>query len=727
MFTGAMRPESIDEILTNFATSKGLEERLAVAKRLFNHVSKSASLPPSKVKVLMSNRSQLNDFWELLKPDCIQRRQGIDESNTLYELHCISLQILNHFNRKQYKFLNNSILTFENIYILVDLLMLDGDNAHESCCSKALEASWAAKTIEKARDLICGRVYEALFDELNGEIYDVELLTEDTGENVTDLLSRDCNVGVNNLTVNLKLPNSFYEKVKIIHVVNPQFVWVQELSEDIDEINQDLADHLASSGGRATDQDTHVVVRTKKMSFRGQVLAWKNSSVLVFAIDYGWQAEVPPSYVFKSEDHIFEIPPMAKLCRIINIVPPSPKTELQIHAIEVLQTVTTCEPFAGILLRSHLGPIIELLKTTRNARLECSILLLFSQLCYYSKNRGLAGGLMIKPILSCIQKWFFCTEVLSQGLEVIRNLVSTSEKNKEIFIFSGGLEIAFNAYATYSKDDSVHSQVLHVLKFCLADYEFESNSYQVYSIDNIISSGNPSEDKIAFSHLSSMSQYNIEPSNYVSFVENIMKQQELLVFAREVVSYLNSPEGGTIYVGVTYQGLINGLLMNRARKDEFRTKIDMVISKMVSDYKLTELPNQLVDCSFQSIKNVHQRAMPEDTKMYLIKVFVTPGRTLSRLRDGDSNIFFKRRHGCVVPISANELRQHIASIGTAKKYIANVDELDDSMTESDHDVNPGPDESTACAAPVDPATSKPDKKTQFQGPPPLIPIGQLRN
>ena len=35
--TGAMRPESLDEIVTHFATTKCLEERLTVAKRLLNY------------------------------------------------------------------------------------------------------------------------------------------------------------------------------------------------------------------------------------------------------------------------------------------------------------------------------------------------------------------------------------------------------------------------------------------------------------------------------------------------------------------------------------------------------------------------------------------------------------------------------------------------------------------------------------------------------------------
>ena len=739
-----MRQESLDEILTDYATTKSLEDRLSVAKRLLKYAKNSPSLPPSKQNMLMSQRSLLYDFWELLKPDCIQRRQGIDQSESLYELHCISLEILTHFNQKKYRFLNNHLLTVQNIHVLDDLLMLNSINAHEPCCVKALEASWATKTVEKARDVMCGNVYDALFDEpTKDNIYDVELLAEDTGENVVDLLSKECDVEVNNLTLNLKSPNTFSETVKVVHVVNPQFVWVQELSDDILEINQDLADHMASAAIRATNQDTWVVVRMKKLNFRGQVLAWKASSVLVFAIDYGWQSEVPHSYVFTAEEHIFEIPSLAKLCRIINLVAPCKKTKLQIRVIKLLQTVTSSEPFAGTLLKNHLDPIVELVKTTRNGVLLCNALLYFSQLCFYSKHSTVCGELMIKPTLSCIQQWFFCTEVLAQGLEVMRNLIANSEKNREMFIFCGGLEFAFNAYATYCRDESVHSQVLHVLKYCLEEYEFESSTYQVYSIENIISSENRSEDKVVFSHLSSMSQYNIETSDSVSFIENIAKQQDLVLFAREVVSYLNSAEGGTIYIGVTYQGLVNGLLMNRARKDDHRTKIDMVISKMVSDYKLTELPNQLVDCSFQRVDNIHKRAMPQDTSMFLIKVFVSPGRTLSRLREGDSNVFFKRRHGCVVPISANELRQQIACQGNDKKQLPDLAKLNVSRREPIIGVKTYPDVSTVTmttdVSKSDQShfphskvtnnitTSKSEDRVKSLGPPPLVPISHLRN
>ena len=700
-----MRSESLDEIVTQFATTKCLEDRLFVAQRLLNYVSCSA-LHSSKARMLSSERPILNDFWELLKPDCIQRRLGIDQSDTLYELHCVSLQILRHFNQKQFNFLN-SILSFDDIHLITDLLMLDKQNAHTVCCSKSFQGRWDTKMIEQARDTMCGNVYRAIYDDLIGEVHDVELLKEDTGENVVDLLSKECDVGVNNLTANFRTSSSFSEIVKVVHVVDPQFVWVQELSDDILEIDQDISEHLSCSTNRANENDVNVIVKTKKISFRGQVKEWKSTSVLILAIDFGWQCEVHSSQVFKAEEHIFEIPPLAKLCRIKNVIPPCKKTELQIHVFKLLQTVTSCEPFANFLLKSELGPLFDLLQTTRNARLLCNILLYFSQLCFYSKNRNLAGELMIKPTLQCIKRWFFCTGVLSQGLEVFRNLLSSSEKNREMFIFSGGLEVAFNAYASYSKEDSVHSQVLHVLKFCLEDYEFESNSYQVYSIDNLIAPENSSEEKIVFSHLSCMAQYNIEPSNTVSFVENIMKPQELVIFAREVVSFLNSHEGGTIYIGVTYQGLVNGLLMNRARKDECRTKIDMVISKMVSDYKLTELPNQLVDCSFLRVSNTHHRALPDDSKMYLVKVIVTPGRTLSRLRDGDTNVFFRRRNGCVVPISANELRQHVASISTKKYPEGEITGTNSQTKES------------VCSV-IDSVSD-----VEHPGPPPLIPIYQL--
>ena len=728
-----MRPESLDEIITQFATTKCLEDRLTVSRRLLNYISCSG-LHSSKARLLSSERSILQDFWELLKPDCIQRRHGIDQSDTMYELHCVSLQILRHFNQKQFKFVNN-IISFDNIHVICNLLLLDQKKTHSACCAKSFQVSWDKKMIEQARDTMCGKVFEALFDDLGGEIYDVELLKEDTGENVVDLLSKECCVDVNNLTVNFKSSSTFSEIVKVVHVVDPQFVWVQELSDEIQEIDQDLTEHLSSAANRANEKDVYVIVKTKRMSFRGQVKEWKNNSVVVFAVDFGWQCEVPTSHVFKAEDHLFEIPPLAKLCRIKNIIPPCKKTELQIHVLKLLHTVTSCEPFAGMLIKSQLEPVLCLMKTTKNAKILCNILLYFSQLCFYPKHRSLAGELMIKPTLECIKKWFFCTEVLSQGLEVLRNLLSSSEKNREMFIFSGGLEVAFNAYASYCKEDAVHSQVLHVLKFCLEDYEFESSSYQVYSIDNLIVSGNPSEDKTVFAHLSSMAQYNIEPSNTISFVENIMKPQELVVFAREVVSFLNSHEGGTIYIGVTYQGLVNGLLMNRSRKDDCRTKIDMVISKMVSDYKLTDLPNQLVDCSFLRVKNIHNRALPEDSKMYVVKVNVTPGRTLSRLRDGDTNVFFRRRNGCVVPISANELRQHVASIGT-KVYseadstgtVACIKECEKLYPESPSNMR-GTSEQEISPSSHEISDSVYDSfsNVQFQGPPPLIPIDQLNN
>ena len=57
--------------------------------------------------------------------------------------------------------------------------------------------------------------------------------------------------------------------------------------------------------------------------------------------------------------------------------------------------------------------------------------------------------------------------------------------------------------------------------------------------------------------------------------------------------------------------------------------------------------------------DTHNRALPEDVKMYLIKVTTRPSAVLCRTDAGD-NVFWKRRNGRAVPFFANELRQLIA-------------------------------------------------------------------
>ena len=66
--------------------------------------------------------------------------------------------------------------------------------------------------------------------------------------------------------------------------------------------------------------------------------------------DYGVRMEVLPKHVYQTEDHISELPPLAKLCKIINITTPTMEFEIQKHTIKLLQTLTQSDPFVGEIL-----------------------------------------------------------------------------------------------------------------------------------------------------------------------------------------------------------------------------------------------------------------------------------------------------------------------------------------------------------------------------------------
>lgn len=678
-----MSKSNCRETISQFLLASNLIDKLNIANQLLNIASVN-KLSFISEAMLTSNQSFINELWEYLKPDYIRKRDGIDESRNLLRIHLTSLKLLiilrsspnidaTHFNA-------------ENFQFVFEFLSLCDSKMHADCCIKGLDNMWSIESIRKAKTLMNGQVYMAIM-ELSGEAYSAEFKTIETQENVINLLAQEFDVNMNNLIFNLSSSQASSEIVKVIHVVSPEYVWVQEFTDDINELTIVLEEHITTNASIACPEHYQTIVKYKKMVFRAQVTSWSEKTAVVFAVDYGWEVEVDRNNVFQSEDHIAEIPPLAKLCKIINVGPPCENLDLQRHAIKFLQTCTRNQQFVGKIVQSNqMYSIINLLKESRNSSLVCDILLLFSQCSFHHKIRELVGSIILLPVIKCLERWYFCIEVQALGFECCRNLLHLVSQNREIFIFNGGLELTFSAYTTHKNDKVLYDHVLHILKICLKDFEFDCSVDNEENIPHDVLA-NPylqmtseSTNEFLYSHLNNMHQYYFESYDNVSFINDITTHEELVIFSREIVSHLNSPDGGTVFIGVTCQGLINAIQMNRSRKDEYRTKLDMVFLKMITDYNLMELPEQLFNCSFQKVKNSHNRAMPSDTIMYMIKILIKRSKKLCRLKEGETNVFFKRHNGCVVPIPANELRQHYAHFLSSEQQNPNrqsKDYLDD--------------------------------------------------
>lgn len=647
--------DSLEKLIEEFSACQSLEGKLKAAENIYSFAKNDKHAFKSALNHRKSCKSLLCDVVEYLKPDRIPRTQ--DKSDLSLKLHIISLKILQLAN-SLCPFVHSVAMSGGDIIDIIDLLMINNDS-HDTCCKEILQLrSWDIHSIEQAKSVLLGQTFEAVCDEMKGSICDVELIHPDTGENIVLALADVCKMEECHLLDNLSKQNPTSDIVKVVHIETPQYVWVQDVGEEVDWIQQSISE-LIPVLEHAKVGERDVIVSLKRLNFRGEVLAWEASTARVRALDYGWQVEVPFVNIYKTEEHITDVPDLARLCRLINVNPPSRQGELQICVIRLLQTFTRTHVIVSKILESHMDPLLYLLKTSKNANIVCHILLLFSHLTYNGNSVEQCGRIFQEPVIKCVKKWFIYPEVLCQGLETLRNLVVSNNRNRENFMFSGGLEVAFRAYSSHTESDAAFEHVLHLLKVCLGDYKFHSEEYQSYSIADINIPSHTQNPKVTYAHLSNMSQYRIAPSETVSFLEDIVKHN-LVLFAREVISFLNSTQGGSIYVGVTFHGLINGLRLNRARKDDYRTKIDMVLSKVIVDFKLTELPSQLFDCTFEHVKNSHQRSLPEDTAMYVIKVSVKPARVLCRLRDGEVNVFFERKSHGVTVITPNRLRQIVA-------------------------------------------------------------------
>ena len=657
---------NLKELINQFLLASKLNDKLLIVNTLIC----TASLDSRGLKgVLAANHSLIFELWEYLKPDGIKRRDGIDESKVLLQIHLCSLKLLTMIHKNLN--VDTPLFNGDNLQYVFEFLAINSNSMHDQCCAKALDDMWVNETIEKARKIMIGQVYSALM-ELSGEAYNIILQNIETQENVVEILSKECDLNVNNLSFNLSSSHTISEIVKVVHVINPEFVWVQELTEDLNELNKYLEEHITHAK-LANPGNCNTIVRYKRLLFRAQVVRWCDKTALIFAIDYGWEVEVDRKNVFQTEDHIAEMPPLAKLCRIINVYAPCKMIEFQRHTIQLLQTYTKRQHYVGeILQHKRISSVVHLLKISRNSSLVCDILLLFSQCSFHHNNRELVGDIILLPVIQSLKRWSFCTEVQAMGFECVRNMLFNTHKNRDIFILNGGLELTFHAYATYKHEHSVNEHVLHVIKCCLHGFEFDyaancDTNVKSYCNESNSYLQNSSEftNEFSFSHLSNFSQYSSKYSGAISFLNDVSTHQELIEFSREVVSHLNSSKGGTVFIGVTCQKLINAIQMNRSRKDEYRTKLDMVFTKMITDHNFTELPEQLFRCIFEKVKNTHNRAMPADTVMYVIRVMIGESKNICRLRDGEGNVFFNRQNGCVTPIAANLLRQSYSKISTS--------------------------------------------------------------
>ena len=56
--------------------------------------------------------------------------------------------------------------------------------------------------------------------------------------------------------------------------------------------------------------------------------------------------------------------------------------------------------------------------------------------------------------------------------------------------------------------------------------------------------------------MDNMRQYGIKENEHVAFAENCLKKLDTKALCKEIVSFMNSRDGGVIYVGVSTAGKI---------------------------------------------------------------------------------------------------------------------------------------------------------------------------
>eukprot|EP00116_Pleurobrachia_bachei_P002294 sb/3462556/ len=267
----------------------------------------------------------------------------IDESNELLQLHLQSLIALFKAD-KAHALTQYNMFKPDDIGAMFELLVSDTSGSHSNCCLKAAQGSWTAEALKHAQTVLFGKSFQVILERSpTSDYYNCELTDTESGENIITQLTAHNDISNVNLGAPFSSDRAYDEISRVVHVLSPDWVYLQEITEDsLTDLSKCLVDHYTSLMESPVEPGVtgDVVVKIRKdFVCRAVVVEWcSEEEVEVFAIDYGWTVRVRIGNVVASEDYLMELPAMAKLAHIQNLSNNNVFVKVQQASLKVLQS-----------------------------------------------------------------------------------------------------------------------------------------------------------------------------------------------------------------------------------------------------------------------------------------------------------------------------------------------------------------------------------------------------
>ena len=422
-----------------------------------------------------------------------------------------------------------------------------------------------------------------------------------------------------------------------------------------------------------------------KFTFRAEVLNARNDDVYeVVAVDFGWSTCVPKTCVYECDDDLQAVQSFAMLCKLSDVVPKTNKLELELHTLELLHKLCQKPSLAKTMLHLQKHRISLLLshfyKSHEYAKIE-KILTIFAAI---SVNPELAKEI-IDPFSKHVCKYIECATLMRPVMMLFSNVFEKVPNVAQMLIKGPGTDLLVNIYLRHRKDSAIKAYFIEIMKkiFHECDLKVQSSSEQQDELEYFNPPVKRTDKTYDFSREFSNGQK--LPNDMcalliTSCIERVNSKEEKRALGREICSFLNSKQGGTIYVGVLpHTWIIKGLRYGKKERDNFNLLVDDILT----DGKLlrygsnvgTKIRKENVQSKFIDLNNTFK--VPLKTKMgeeyQIVEIKVEPSRddlvlfNEGELKDGITMVHDwtcygrSAEHGRKL-LDFNEVRQYIAHI-----------------------------------------------------------------
>ena len=148
-----------------------------------------------------------------------------------------------------------------------------------------------------------------------------------------------------------------------------------------------------------------------------------------------------------------------------------------------------------------------------------------------------------------------------------------------------------------------------------------------------------------------------------------LKDKQIFELKRQICGFINS-DGGRLYIGITDQKTIKGIVLNNNSLNSFQN----LISSFFDDFT-PKIPDGKIKIYYIPIKNIQTDQYIDN--LYVIKLIINPGEP-NTLYSFSNKIFFSaiRLQGQCANLTAEEIHKTIIERNKKKNIITNIDKKD---------------------------------------------------